>query len=346
MKAWFESYRAVCSETGVSLAPPIEGSDKSFDASKVGTVLGVEYNLNKWTWTISEMKLAKILVLLYDVIEYQSLSIGDLMTISGKLSHYYPIFQGRYERGFFLQFAAHEGHKTLMVDLDSNIKSQAKWWVRRLTASKIPDLIPDPRVMFPAGELLIYTDASGGGSGDYSRGYGGVVMTDPLIFHYYFWEGIIANNERSCTGDKVSLKMTFLEGVAALAGLLSAPSLLRNRSVIIYTDNSGLVHSFAKGSSRCLFAYSIVKAIFDVARGLNIKVQVLKVKRCSNFGSISADSISKGKTKDWMDENPGSEFGYISRTLVKYLQAPFPTRLLGQAILRELSVNNSMFSSQ
>ena len=54
----------------------------------------------------------------------------------------------------------------------------------------------------------------------------------------------------------ICLKMTFLEACAALLGISSMAKLLANKPIVIYCDNIGMVYGFAKGYSRCLYAYT------------------------------------------------------------------------------------------
>ena len=75
--------------------------------------------------------------------------------------------------------------------------------------------------------------------------------------------------------------MTFLEACAALLGISSMAKLLANKPIVIYCDNIGTVYGFAKGYSRCLYAYTALKAIEVMARGINARVFMRKTPRCS-----------------------------------------------------------------
>jgi hypothetical protein len=54
------TYREVAEDIGVRLAP-YEDPDKAFAPCKKGVVLGVEYDTERWTWSIPEEKLARLL---------------------------------------------------------------------------------------------------------------------------------------------------------------------------------------------------------------------------------------------------------------------------------------------
>ena len=53
-----QKFFEVAKELGIKLAPHSD-PDKSFSASHVGTVLGVEYNTKTWTWAIPQDKLGQ-----------------------------------------------------------------------------------------------------------------------------------------------------------------------------------------------------------------------------------------------------------------------------------------------
>ena len=335
---WFKSYRQVCSMVGVSLAEP--GGEKAFEPTRQGVMLGINYNLDDWTWSLAASKTCKILYLLYDVVEKKQITLGEIKSLSGKITHYASVFEGKFERGFVLRAAAPDLVKSTLVEVDDNLVSQCKWWIRKIYAASVPCIIPDPRPLQRSYQIHCYSDAAGGGCEDYSRGFGGVVYKEDgsSTFIYHWWEGAIQSSKRTVTGDRVDRKLSFLEGIAALATLICDPPAVSNRSVVLFTDNIGLYYAYKSGSSRCLFTYTIVKALSEVARGLNVILSVEKVPRCSNEGSIVSDLISKGLCRQWLETTSGAEWGYLSLTLMSWVSNPAPTRCLGIAILREMSL--------
>ena len=99
-----------------------------------------------------------------------------------------------------------------------------------------------------------------------------------------------------------------------------------------------MVAAFSKGSSTCLLAHSVVKAINDVAISLNVKVSVVWRRRCSDRGSVIVDKLSKAETKEALELMQGSAApGYVSRTLSSFVKYPRPERCLGKAITMELA---------
>lgn len=93
---WCKSYQQTCEKLGVKLAPL--DNVKAFAASTSGTLLGVQFDFIEGTWTIAEDKMRKILFLLHDVVDNDTISESKLEKLVGKLTHYFPILGGKHER--------------------------------------------------------------------------------------------------------------------------------------------------------------------------------------------------------------------------------------------------------
>ena len=138
---------------------------------------------------------------------------------------------------------------------------------------------------------------------------------------------------------RVGAKLSFLEGVAALCALLADPPSVIAKVVTIHTDNLGLFLAWRKGSSRCHLTYSILLALKALERALYMRLELVKIPQCSSPQSLVADMLSKGLIREVWHFFPHRrpEPGSHSSTLLKWLCNPFPTRILGAAIAKELS---------
>ena len=154
---------------------------------------------------------------------------------------------------------------------------------------------------------------------------------------YGAWPAHVQENRKSELGVKFGKKLTLLEGVAALATLCAEPDLVRGKPCKLYTDNKGLALAFQKAHSRDQYTYSIMMAIKDVAKYLNINLAIVWTPRCSSPGELVADQLSKGKFQE-AAKTAGCQvrLSRVPRTLLHWLKAPRVTRLLGMAILEEL----------
>ena len=89
MEDFVRTHRSTCARVGVRLAPETD-KEKAFSCETSGTVLGVQYDTVTWSWNIDCEKLKVILHMLYDMVESESVTNGEAMSISGKVVHYAP----------------------------------------------------------------------------------------------------------------------------------------------------------------------------------------------------------------------------------------------------------------
>lgn len=215
--------------------------------------------------------------------------------------------------------------------------SQAEWWIEQIhMMMEHPAPIPDPMGGEKSTRLTIFPDAAGG-KGAPGTGYGAVVWTWPRVYVCHYWPEAVRTGA-TAEGEELANKLYFLESVAILAGLLADVDKVRNSAVAVFTDNAACVTGFKKKHSHELLGWSALKAANEVAHGLNATLAVEKVRRCSVVGAAAADALSKGDLQAGLDfmEYARPEPGFTSRTMLKWLSRPVPTRVLGPAILLEL----------
>ena len=166
------------------------------------------------------------------------------------------LYDAKFERTFLLELAALDSVGSTLVPVSQWATSQARWWIRKIVSSKsLPAPIPDPRAITCAAAINLYSDAAGGGTRSFSKGFGGVVYSRPLTYTFHYWEDKVQSNAVTRGGHRVALKLTFLEAAAALATLVCAPDLVRNRSVRIHVDNigTGMYHDITFSVKPLLF---------------------------------------------------------------------------------------------
>ena len=345
---FYGAYNRTGDNCGVKYAPKGD-KEKSFEVDTEGTILGVKYNSISWTWSFCPRKLNKILVALFDVVEADQVEQRDLESLSGRIGHYKDIISpwARWERAHILYLACSykkqkEGRfrkGPLMVKVTDELRKQCWWWIHAITAAtKEESMIPDCRNWFPSNALTLFPDAAGGSDTSKGNGFGGVIWDaedKPMV--YGKWPPLIQTNMKDNSGNKFARKLTMLEGVAALAILCARPDLIRNRAVRILTDNRGLAMAYKKAHSRDPFTYSVMLAIKDVAKYMNTQLAITWTPRCSSPGEQVADMLSKAKFVE-AAETAGCPVNLckVPRTLLKWLEAPRVSRLLGLAILDEM----------
>ena len=336
---WYDTYQSVAQEIGVRLAPT-DVPDKCFEPSSSGVLLGIEYDLRSWHWRMPQDKADKLLLLLFTITESATVSNGHLMTVCGKLTHYHTIIGncGKYERSFLIQSTLPKLSKAITVTVSDNMRSQAAYWIRTLTWAQDWSRIPDPRAMTPTSSYLAFPDAAGGSQYHSLNGYGAVFLGPRgWVYTCQVWPLAIQFNHTLTCGLRAGNKLMFLEAVAAMAALIIAAPWVRNRGLVIYTDNKSLCYAWSSGHSSCPLTCTITTAMHRLARALCCQLSVEWIRRCSSTPAALADLLSKGRTTEALAiMGPAAQLGYTSRTLSSYLQDPSPTRLLGQAVVKEL----------
>ena len=345
---FYGSYNKVGDRCGVKYAPKGD-KEKSFEVDTEGTILGVHYDSLDWTWGFCPRKRQKILAALFDVVESDQVEQRHLESLSGRIGHYKDIIcpGAKWERAFILYAACNTRKQLpgrvrrgpLMIKVTKDLRDQAWWWIHAVTASaKERSSIPDCRNWFPADSVTLYPDAAGGSDTSPGNGFGGVlweVEGRPMV--YGAWPSIIQTNRKDSSGNKFARKLTMLEGVAALATLCARPDVVRNSAVRIMTDNRGLALAYRKAHSRDKFTYSVMLALKDIAKYLNIQLAVVWTPRCSSPGELVADSLSKARFVEAAETAECQvNLCRVPRSLLKWLEAPRVTRLLGMAILEEM----------
>ena len=334
---FYKCYRDVCNFIGVSLADE-EDKDKAFSSSTSGKVLGISYDLERWTWWLSEDKLTPLVLMLAEVRDKEEVENGHMMSLNGRLNHYmYLIPGGTWQRGFLLKLQdSKEPHSKRFV-VDAPARKQAAWWITHARAACVESKIVDPMPHHRMDPVAIYTDAAGGNRSEIKNGVGS--FAPPSNWAYIPWSPLIREDRPNSEGVRFAHKLCCLEGFAALVGLVTVPDRVRNNEANIYCDNAGFVAVFKKRHSKCPYAYTVAKAIFDVGLGLSCKVNVIKTRRCSGIAEEAADALSKGDWERAWSHMPMKNVDpeRIPVSLLLWMSNPSPDLLLGSRILSDMS---------
>ena len=340
MVAQFHSnYRELCEQVDIKLADE-EDKDKAFPPSSSGLVLGIFYDLVDWTWKLPGEKADTLLLLLWDLKNSYELQGRKIERICGKINHYHLMAKyGKFERSWLLELTEGGASRPEMVKITKLAREQAGWWIKSINLCKQGTRIRDPRAFTPRTFLAMYPDAAGG-LGPTRSGAGSCFLTSsdrPWI--YLAWPTNIHKNKPNAAGIRFAHKTSTLEAAAALLGLCSEPDLVRNKRLVIFSDNDGFVKSYAKGHSRCGYLHTMSKAINYVASCLNCNLSVESIQRRSGQGACVADDLSKGNIETALEtlECPARLPSRITRALSEWLSEPTESRTLGERITDELS---------
>ena len=185
---------------------------------------------------------------------------------------------------------AQSSDRRFLVELTPALKKQLWFWLTMVKASSGHCRIPAPRRPLPAWALNFFTDSAGGSQDGSARGAGGVAG------EWWFqvpWGSKINGGCRAEDGKKLGGKLSALELVGPLVCVAAGAHLCRGQPVNIWVDNAGSVQIWRKGyATTCQLSSCLVRAIACVADALDCRVELVKVRRCSDTGPELADLLS------------------------------------------------------
>ena len=153
----------MCQETNIPLAPNCQKNEKAFEPVQQGTVLGVGFNSEDFTWNFSEFKANKVVRRCLDGANAKFLSLQQVQKIMGSvndLAQMCPLLKSHQRSGntFMTRFGGN--NDALMVVLEQlrrDLEVVAKVAESAKFGLPIPELISQPGL----SALTFYTDAAG-----------------------------------------------------------------------------------------------------------------------------------------------------------------------------------------
>ena len=334
-------YRALCAEVGVRLQGHDPGLEKAFDASKAGVCLGVYFDLEEWRWCLTEGKIVKYTAAIDEMLWRKVATVRELKQVTGKIMWIEPLWEGsRFYVNELLRLANCDTYLEKEVVVDEGFKSQLRWWrvamqfLRRGLA--IPAGLGAGRA--PRGALVADSDAAGGAGRDARKGVGAVLGKAFVVTR---WPKVLGSSKvcPEC-GVQWRYKMSMMELVGWTLVICCFPREVMNKAVVVQIDNEGTICHVRKGyDAKCRITSALLRATYEVSRGLNAEAYARKVTRCSARGPVLADQLSKGLKDEfeelWMQEEGVEMTGReIPPVLMWWLQHPTVDNDLGTKILR------------
>lgn len=337
-RAYFQLAEAI----GVKLAPR-DDPDKSFGPCKAGTVFGVHYDTEHWTWAIPDIKLARLVAALQKVVDGCPVTVTEFRSIVGKIINVRPLVpSGRFHVDHIMAIYAEISQKKRgLVEVPPAARQQLHFWMVILQTVSGAVSIPDPYSKLPAAAHQVFTDAAGGSLLPIGKGSGGVA--DGWWF-YYPWSKAVNSGCARVGQKKVSRKLSALELIGPLIVLVAGADWCSNSNVKIWIDNAGSVGIWRKGyCATCQLCTTIVKAMAFVAAGIGCNLEIAKITRCSNSGSTIADALSQGRIHSAKqlasahNQELQLDPAKIPGVLLAWLHRPVPDEYLGMRLLRLIS---------
>ena len=333
------AYREVCQYVGVSLADRSD-KDKSFAPSHEGMVLGVWYDTKDFTWSIRNDKLSRILADIRGAIDGE-ITLGQMMSIRGKILNVGMLVPGGKFRLGYVIMAANappSADKSTVLHLSANCREQLYWWWLMLQVCSGKSQITRPDMPLSPFAIPAYTDAAGGTLQKLGHGVGGILADD--VWFYIPWPRWLNAGKENSDGVRFDRKLCVLEMLGPLAVLIAEPDRVRNKHLEVFVDNQGAVSIYAKGyTTSCVYSYTVVLAIHEIAAALNCNLVVTKITRCSNVEAVIADCLSKADFKKFYELMPNRKVSpaRIPIALLQWIDDPSEDTKLGQKMLKEMA---------
>jgi hypothetical protein len=343
---FYRKYREIAEDCGVKLASE-DDPRKAFAAAQEGEIFGIEYCTRSFTWWLREDKMAVILGMLRELEGGQTVGLGFVKSLTGKLVHYRLMVPlGKYHLGQLIRMgiSGSEDSMEKEVLLTEWSRAEAAYWGRMLPFCGRRTLLPDPDFQLPRWSLTADTDAAGGSTNGLGYGAGGVL--GGTFWCYVAWGEAINTGVIYRDGVRLDCKMSAWELLGPLLLLTAGARLIRGKCLIVRVDNAGSVAIYKKGwCTSCMLCTTLVLAISEVAAALGCRLEIRKVTRCSTEGSRAADAISKGdfikfrriKPRSTLDPAP------VPRSLTEWVRNPVEDMDLGKKLLGELGLRRNEF---
>ena len=334
---FYTKYLEVCGEVGVVLQKPSASSeDKAFAPTRRGSLLGVWFCTETWTWWLSEEKrnrycndLAELLVLSFVNQRRIWQSVGKILYVSALIPG------SKYHTSALLKANNQSKDPFAMVPLGSLMKAQISWWIDmiRLTGDGLP--IPSPYEVCPSNALQADSDAAGGSL----RGGSGCGVVYRGAWAQVLWPHYINAGKLFVCGASWKHKLSLLEFVGHF--LHVSVFAVENVGQVIQTniDNSGTVVLAQKGRcTRCPIMDTLIRATNYVAVALRCRAYVVEVTRCSTANASGADALSKSDFRRFRALVPGAERlpRKVPEAFLLWLKSPFEDQELGKKVVYEL----------
>jgi hypothetical protein len=345
-----KKFQEIAGMVGVQLADRAD-PDKTFGPCHKGTILGVEYDTQEWTWTIPADKLVRLRLTLKEVLAKDSLSAKQALSLIGKLIHIRPLLPAvKFNMFHIMRLSAtanqHEKENS-QVSVSAACKRQLHFWLVLLSAC--PGWLSIPRELTPMPWALeAFTDAAGGSLDRLGAGCGGLLRQD---WFYFPWPKRVNAGGWRVEGKKVGRKLSALELIGPLFLVACLLPSLRNKQLIIWVDNAGAVAIWRKGySTRCPLSSTIVTTLNDIAAAVGCTVFLKKITRCSSTGALLADHLSKARFRECRTLAAQRRWQLnieplrIPVSLLGWADKPMPSDDLAQTILSELAVSHPILN--
>ena len=243
--------------------------------SQIATVLGFIINFLEMTISLTTEKKTSLLELCHRTMQSDQITIRDLARLIGKLVSsfpgvaYDPLFYRDLEMAKTEALKLKRGSYDVTMVLSDDMKSELQWWVDNLETATIPISNGNP-------DIVIDTDAS-------LIGWGAVC--NAVTAQGSFTPSDVCYAEGNINA---------LELLAIKYGLQSFASIIKNRPILVRSDNSTAVSYISNmGGTHSRLGNAIAKEIWlwTMTQGIWITITHIpgKLNKEADFGSRNSN---------------------------------------------------------
>jgi hypothetical protein len=354
-----EVYSGICGQIGASLAPQCPNLEKAFSDSTQGTVLGIRFNTDSLTWSISKEKKCKILDRIRGPLMGHHIGLNDLQKLIGSLNdvgQMCPFLRG-FRQPLHAFLVSFKDDKEVSLPAPPEVRKDLRIWAVAMETAAAGLPIPSRPSHHLPSAIVFVSDASGAQFNkcqgrfvtipfDGERGAASInaIEEDDLWFYasVIFPKSFLLE-ARDSSDHAYGCKSSTLEAIGLILPFLGCPALLIGREVSLLTDNEALVHGWPKrrvphDTSASIF----LRALHMMAAFLGASVEVRHLPRVSTPSAELVDALTRSTTTlechrqtvssappvripqalyDWL-QSPSEDWN-LSYDLLSHVQAQF-----------------------
>jgi hypothetical protein len=308
-----EAYENICEEIGARLAPPCPNFEKTFSDAKKGTVLGIVFDTERLTWSISKEKADRVLRKIQGPLLGGVLTLLSTQKLLGTLNdvgQMCPFLNGFKQplQEFLISF---NGDEISQLALPDQARTDLRVWAAAVATAvwglPIPHRPSNPSLhaitfvsdaagaqFIRRGDVFIpyCTEAYRCAAAINSMEDGGIWFATRV-----FWPRKFLLEARDSKNHAYGCKSSTLEAVGTLLPFLCCPAEIAAKEVILLTDNEALVYGWeSRRVQHDTSASILLRAIHLIALFLGTTVTINHLPRMSTPSAALADELTRSST--------------------------------------------------
>jgi len=337
------AYTNLCKAINIRLAEDCPNNEKAFRNKTQGTVLGIRFNSDNLTWSISQEKAAKVLEDVHLAATAGHLDLKQMEELHGRLDNFGQMapFLQAFKRPLNDLLAAFGKDYDTLLPVPKELIEDLRVWAAVAVSATEWQPIEQPLRRPPTDALKFVSDAAGGTGNEEWVGVASLGLNEDKGYWFLCtgeWPPTILSGKDE-KGAALASKTTLLETVGLLLPLLTAPDELRGRNVVLGVDNIAVYFAWLNRSSKGdQLASCLIRALHTVSAFLECRIFVEHVPRCTTEASSLADSLTRASTatKDRWAQVEGVRRETLPKKLADWLENPVVDWQLGFKLVDDL----------